>query len=78
MDFLGRLELQLSGDFFEDILVPGDDIIDPARVGDVNNGLALEELVHGDMDEAGRFPHAFGGGQDTDLALSQSAVNGFF
>ena len=77
VDVHGVLQFPVLGDLLEDVLVPGDDVVDAARIRDVDDGLALEQLVRGDVDQAGRLAHAFGRGEDADVPAAQPAVDGF-
>src|SRR5512137_1977310 len=69
----GRAHLGRLGQLFEDVLVPGHDVVDAAGVGDVDDRLPLEELVGGDVDEAGRLADALAAGQDADVAPAEAA-----
>ena len=75
MDIHCGFQLAFFCDFLEDILIPLDDIIHPAGIGDVDDRLLLKQLIGGDMDQAGSFSDPFSRGDNSYIPLSQTAMH---
>jgi len=71
-------QLVSPGDFMKNLSVPMFDVLGIIRKGDMKGFLAAQQVVGGEVDQAGCFSHPLARDEDAKVAFAQSAMNRFF